>query len=82
MRFNYRSRGLLLTKFRLVKGRLRGRDLFHRGIGESAMSPRCRQDFFTVDVHHNFRQKMNEKHFQSTIPIAAAGSSQTGRSSI
>jgi len=38
--------------------------------------------FFTLEVRHNFRQKMNEKLFQSTIPIAAAGSSHTGRSSI
>jgi hypothetical protein len=79
MRFNNRSRGLLLVKFRLVKGRLHGRDLFYRGTGENAMSP---TGFFTVEVRHNFRRKMNENLFQSTIPIAAAGSSHTGRSSI
>jgi len=38
--------------------------------------------FFTVEIRHNFLRKMNKKLFQSTIPVAAAGSSHIGRSSI
>jgi len=81
MRFNNRSRGLLLVKFRLAKGRLHGR-IF--STVEPAKTPLAEMQtgFFTLEVCHNFPRKMNEKLFRSTIPRAAAGSSHTGRSSI
>jgi hypothetical protein len=82
MRFNNRSRGLLLVKVPIGKRQIAWAGSFLPWNRRKRHVAEMQTGFFTVEVRHNFRRKMNENLFRSTIPIAAAGSSHTGRFSI
>jgi hypothetical protein len=63
MRFNNRSRGLLLVKFRLAKGRLHGRASFLPLNRRRRHVAEMQTGFFTVEVRHNFRRQNEQKPF-------------------